>query len=136
MIEDIEYDNFVNAMTRLSSLPYAYRVKEFIYTYRKPLIADTKGNEIPKPQYDEQGRQIVTTYGRIILFLCSSSESKLNDKLKLIFRFSQLECLRKRARADVTIISPGTGLVTINGHDINYFSSTQCREQVSEILLL
>lgn len=62
-IEDIEYDNFVNAMTRLSSLPFSYRVKEFIYTYRKPLIADSTSNEIPKPNYDEQGRMVITTYG-------------------------------------------------------------------------
>lgn len=64
-IEDIEYDNFVNAMTRLSNLPYSYRVKDFIYTYRKPLIADNKSNEIPKPQYDDKGRQTVTTYGAL-----------------------------------------------------------------------
>lgn len=63
-IEDIEYDNFVNAMTRLSSLPYSYRVKDFIYTYRKPLIADSNSNEIPQPHYDEKGRQVVTTYGK------------------------------------------------------------------------
>lgn len=62
-IEEIEYDNFVNAMTRLSSLAYAYRVKDFIYTYRKPLIADSHNTEIPKPQYDEKGRQVITTYG-------------------------------------------------------------------------
>lgn len=64
-IEEIEYDNFVNAMVRLSSLPYAYRVKDFIYTYRKPLIADNQSNEIPKAQYDEKGRQVVTTYGEL-----------------------------------------------------------------------
>lgn len=63
-IEEIEYDNFVNAMTRLASLPYSYRVKDFIYTYRKPLIADSHNNEIPKPTYDDKGRQVVTTYGK------------------------------------------------------------------------
>ena len=65
-IEEIEYDNFVNAMSRLSSLPYSYRVKDFIYTYRKPLIADNQNTEIPKPQYDEKGRQFITTYGNSI----------------------------------------------------------------------
>lgn len=65
MIEDIEYDNFVNAMTRLSSLPYSYRIKDFIYSYRKPLISESTNNEIPKPTFDEKGRQMVTTYGRI-----------------------------------------------------------------------
>lgn len=62
-IEEIEYDNFVNAMTRLSSLPYSYRVKDFIYAYRKPLISDSHINEIPKAQYDDKGRQVITTYG-------------------------------------------------------------------------
>lgn len=65
-IEEIEYDNFVNAMTRLSSLPYSYRVKDFIYAYRKPLISDSHINEIPKAQYDDKGRQVITTYGESI----------------------------------------------------------------------
>lgn len=42
-----------------------------------------------------------------------------------------LECLRKRARADVTIKSPGTGVISINGQDITYFDHSQPREQVS-----
>lgn len=42
-----------------------------------------------------------------------------------------LECLRKTARADVTLRVPGTGKITINGKDITYFEDTQPREQVS-----
>lgn len=42
-----------------------------------------------------------------------------------------IECLRKRARGDVTIRSPGTGKIVINGDDIGYFSYDQAREQVS-----
>lgn len=45
--------------------------------------------------------------------------------------FLTLECLRKRARGDVTIKSPGSGKISINGQDITYFEDTQPREQVS-----
>jgi len=101
-IADIEYTNFMNAMDRLASLPFSYKTKEFIDKYTKPLMEKSKQMEIPKPQIDEKGREFITTY----------------------------ECLRKRARADVTIRSPGTGKIFINGKDITYFESTQCREQV------
>lgn len=51
-------------------------------------------------------------------------------KKKTCFYF--IECLRKRARGDVTIRYPGTGKILINGkHDITYFSYDQSREQVS-----
>lgn len=50
-----------------------------------------------------------------------------------LFYFINTECLRKRARGDVTIISPGTGSIKINGEDINYFDDKQCREQVSDL---
>lgn len=40
------------------------------------------------------------------------------------------ECVRKRARGDVTIRRPGTGKISINGKDITYFEQTQSREQV------
>ncbi|XP_063830599.1 small ribosomal subunit protein uS9m [Ostrinia nubilalis] len=101
-ILDIEYDNFKVVMERLTSLPYAYRSKEFIEKYRKTLAAQKFSLEIPKPNYDDDGRAFVTTY----------------------------ECLRKKARGDVTIRSPGTGKITINGKDITYFEDVQSREQV------
>lgn len=43
------------------------------------------------------------------------------------------ECLRKTARADVTVRVPGTGKITINGKDITYFDDVQPREQVSDL---
>lgn len=66
----------------------------------------SKQLEVPKPKIDEQGRQYVTTY----------------------------ECLRKTARADVTVRLPGTGKISINGQDISYFSEEACREQVSGMM--
>ncbi|CAH0401216.1 unnamed protein product [Chilo suppressalis] len=101
-IEDIEYTNFKNVMERLVSLPYSYRCKDFIEQFRKPLTTQRFALEIPKPNYDEDGRAFITTY----------------------------ECLRKKARGDVTIKSPGTGNISINGKDITYFEDIQSREQV------
>lgn len=101
-ITDLEYDNFKVVMERLVSLPYSYRHKDFIEKYRKPLATQRFALEIPKPSYDDEGRAFVTTY----------------------------ECLRKKARGDVTIKLPGTGKITINGQDITYFDDIQSREQV------
>lgn len=62
-IQDIEYNNFVNAMDRLANQPYSYRVKEFIETYRRPLLNQKITLEIPKPQVDQDGRGFITVYG-------------------------------------------------------------------------
>jgi ribosomal protein S9 len=40
------------------------------------------------------------------------------------------ECLRKAAHGEVTVRSPGTGLITINNQSIEYFEHIQDREQV------
>ncbi|CAD0203114.1 unnamed protein product [Chrysodeixis includens] len=101
-ITDLEYDNFKAVMERLASLPYSYRFKEFIEKFRKPLSSQRFALEIPKPAYDSEGRAFITTY----------------------------ECLRKKARGDVTVKSPGTGKITINGKDLTYFDDVQSREQV------
>lgn len=101
-ITDLEYENFKVVMERLISLPYSYRCKDFIEKYRKGLASQKFALEIPKPSYDDEGRACITTY----------------------------ECLRKDARGDVTIRSPGTGKITINGKDLSYFEDIQSREQV------
>ncbi|XP_055377444.1 28S ribosomal protein S9, mitochondrial [Condylostylus longicornis] len=101
-ISDIEYSNFIQAMDRLISLPYSYKSKDFIQNYRKILMDPMKNATIPKPLFDEDGRQYVTTY----------------------------ECLRKKARGDVTVRYPGTGLLVINGQDIHYFDNIQSKEQI------
>ena len=46
-----------------------------------------------------------------------------------------LDCPRKSARADVTVKSPGTGVITINGQGIEYFKSIQARNQVTDLSL-
>jgi len=45
------------------------------------------------------------------------------------------ECLRKTARGEVTVRSPGTGLITINNQSIEYFEHLQDREQVGCMIL-
>lgn len=60
---DKEYESFISAMERLTSLPYSYRVKDFIMKYTAPLMKTIKASEVPKLQYDEQGRSYITVYG-------------------------------------------------------------------------
>ena len=64
-IADVEYDNFVTAMNRLIALPFSYKKKEFIEKYRKPLMFETNSYEVLKTQYTKDGRQFVTTYGKL-----------------------------------------------------------------------
>lgn len=67
VVTDKEYEQFVSAMERLTSLPYSYRVKDFIMNYTATLMKKTASSEIPKLQYDEQGRSYITIYGKTII---------------------------------------------------------------------
>ncbi|KAH1002756.1 hypothetical protein HUJ04_008813 [Dendroctonus ponderosae] len=102
-VSDREYNTFVTAMDRLSNMPFAYKVKDFIMEYRVSLMNQSETYDAIKPQIREDGRESVTVY----------------------------ECRRKRAIGNVTVISPGTGKITINGQGISYFEGIQEREQVS-----
>lgn len=64
IISDKDYDNFINTMERLCSLPFAYKAKDFILTYRSPLMKQSSSTEVPKPHVDSDGRSYVTTYGK------------------------------------------------------------------------
>ena len=129
-IRDVEYDSFVNAMNRLANHPYSYRVKDFINDYRRPLMNQTITLEIPKPEVDTDGRSFITVYGELfclnLLSLRHHDYHLININLYYI-----AECLRKRARGDVTLRFPGTGKISINGQPITYFEHDQPREQVS-----
>lgn len=72
-IRDIEYNNFVSAMTRLANSPFSYRCKEFIDQYRRALIDQNITVDIPKPQIDQDGRSFITVYGECITYTSSSS---------------------------------------------------------------
>nr|CAD7429352.1 unnamed protein product [Timema monikensis] len=101
-LSDKDYQNFIVLMDRLVEHPYSYRVKSFYEAYRKPLLSQTKTYDIPKPLYDADGRAYITTK----------------------------ECLRKTARGEVTLRSPGTGKIQINGEGVDYFKDNQPREQL------
>lgn len=64
-ISEREYSSFVTTLERLVQLPYSYRIKDFILSYSQSLMSKTKSMEIPKLQYDDQGRAFITTYGKI-----------------------------------------------------------------------
>ncbi|KAF5277480.1 hypothetical protein FQR65_LT03817 [Abscondita terminalis] len=115
-----DYDSFVAAMERLCNLPYSYRVKDFILIYKKPLIGQTESFDIPKLQYDKDGRAYVTSYGGLFLI----------DAGKESYFLTFIECWRKRAQGHVTLRSPGVGEIKINGKDLDYFKDTQPREQL------
>ncbi|KAJ8985160.1 hypothetical protein NQ317_012812 [Molorchus minor] len=100
---DKDYNTIISTLERLSNLPYSYRVSDFIIQFRKPLMSQLQGFEVPKPQYDSEGKSIYYD-------------------------------IWKRATGDVTIKSPGTGKITINGQDITYFTDIQPREQKSRRL--
>ncbi|XP_031348367.1 28S ribosomal protein S9, mitochondrial-like [Photinus pyralis] len=107
-ISDKQYEAFAITMERLCHFPYSYRFKDFILSYRKLLMRQSESHEIPKLQYDKDGRAYITTY----------------------------ECLRKRARGHVTLRSPGVGEVSVNGQDLNYFKDRQSREQELIVIML
>lgn len=101
-LSDAEYNNYVQVMERLATHIYAAEVKEFILKQRKPLMESSMSFQPSEPQVDVDGRKFILTK----------------------------DCPRKNARADVKVISPGTGLITINGQGIEYFPSMQCRNQL------
>lgn len=68
-IDKAEYENFVNALDRLANHPYSYRHKDFIGKYRRQLSSSKSIEDIPKPDIDEKGRNVVTTYGKLIDFI-------------------------------------------------------------------
>ncbi|XP_050300757.1 28S ribosomal protein S9, mitochondrial [Anthonomus grandis grandis] len=101
-LTDKEYASFINVMERLASLPYSYKAKDLILSHREDLMSHTETYEAIKAQIGEDGRQFVTVY----------------------------ECRRKRAIGNVTLRVPGTGKISINGKDINYFEGVQEKEQI------
>lgn len=101
-LSDRQYNLLISVLERLIQHPYSYRINDFIERFRKPLLMQIGVFDIPKPEYDADGRAYVTTK----------------------------ECLRKSARGEVTVRSPGTGLITINNQSIEYFEHLQDREQL------
>lgn len=64
-IRPVEYRYFQAVMDRLTQHPYAFRVKDFILSYRKTLMNQTTALDVPKPKIGEDGRAFITVYGKI-----------------------------------------------------------------------
>lgn len=101
-LSDADYDSFVHLMDRILNHPFSNTKKDFILQYRKTLVKQIKYGEINVPEIDSDGSKFITIK----------------------------ECLRKRARGEVTVRYPGNGKISINGKDINYFEGSQEREQL------
>lgn len=122
-VKDTHYAEFIKLMERILAHPYNYRAKEFIMQNRYTLTALHETLGVLVPVIGEDGRSYATT-------------TRMNDNYsffeqKTVKHFCISECRRKTAEADVTVISPGTGQISINGEDILYFKNKQCREQVT-----
>ncbi|XP_031621745.1 28S ribosomal protein S9, mitochondrial [Contarinia nasturtii] len=101
-ISDKFYSDFILMMERLLEHPYSYKAVDFIMKFRIKTQAQTQTRDIVEPKIGEDGRKYVTSY----------------------------KCRFKSALAEVTIISPGSGKIEINGKDISYFETIAPRETV------
>merc|ERR1712004_508357 len=77
LIEDVKEQDLTDmllAFERLLDLPFAYKAKDFIYLYRKPVgnVGDSTTNII-QPEYDVEGRGFVECAGQKIC--CRKGES-------------------------------------------------------------
>lgn len=107
-VSEAEYKDLVAVLDRLTGLPFSYRVKEDIFSWRvKEGTAATQQLFIP-PQFDEDGRAWV-----------------------------QFEGKRKTSEAIVKVTKPGTGKVVIKHRsyphltsDITYFHGLKERHQI------
>lgn len=101
-LSDNEYNNYVTVMTRLIEHPYSHKVSNFILKCRKPLPPTLSQIAELIIMHTDDGRKYVTAP----------------------------EITRKSSKAVVTVYTPGTGKISINGKDIFYFDDFKCREAV------
>ena len=87
--ESEDYQNMILCLQRLVELPFSYKIKEFIWKYRKD-VAGKGGatSNIPKPKTTKEGRSFVKHLGQ-----------------------------RKSANATVKVYKPGTGRISIRHVD-------------------
>lgn len=77
-ISDREYASFQNVLERLYSLPYSYKVQDFLMEYRKPLISQTKTFDAIVPRIGEDGRQYISVYGNGVAIFTWCTNSNWN----------------------------------------------------------
>lgn len=99
---DIEYNYLVTSLERLCNHPLSRHATDYIMKYRKVLIRHSQEITVPPLEHDSTGRPYIKV----------------------------TNCMRKSARGEVTIWGNGSGIITINGHDITYFEEMHHREQI------
>ncbi|XP_041359064.1 28S ribosomal protein S9, mitochondrial-like [Gigantopelta aegis] len=96
-----DHTRFALLMERLANHPLSFMEEEFIMKYRRKLTAQSLTQAVPKPLVDDEGREFMTAKG-----------------------------LRKSSTAEVTVWIKGSGKLTINGQDLEYFSRLSDYEQI------
>lgn len=91
----------MNALERLGRHPCAHLEKDFIMQFRKLMTVQSELHAIPEIMRDESGRPFVIQEAR-----------------------------RKWAKATVKVTAQGTGLIEINGHNLDNIPHRQGKEQV------
>ncbi|XP_046435386.1 28S ribosomal protein S9, mitochondrial isoform X1 [Neodiprion fabricii] len=99
---DRDYNDFVAALERLVQYPGLNQVQDLLTKYSKRRMNQKLKQTIPPLEYNSDDRPFITIPN----------------------------CMRKSARAEVTVLGKGSGKITINGQNILYFNDVQAREQI------
>ncbi|XP_067674860.1 small ribosomal subunit protein uS9m-like [Haliotis asinina] len=100
-ISQQDYGQFLKLMTRFIEHPLAHKEAKYIMKFRQRLNRQSFGDKIKPLKTDKDGRSFMTAEGH-----------------------------RKSAVAAVTVRGHGSGQVTINGLDLEYFTLNMHREQI------
>ena len=64
---EIQVNELIDAMERLLENQFAYKVKDFIFKFRKPIAIVQAAENPVEPQFDENGRASVEYTGSLLL---------------------------------------------------------------------
>ncbi|XP_078041953.1 mitochondrial ribosomal protein S9 [Augochlora pura] len=102
IITEDDYNYLIKSLEALVQHPLSAEKAEFVSAYRKLLHSFTSNIKLLELQYDSNDRPFVIV----------------------------TPCKRKTATGEVKVIGQGSGNITINGKDIFFFQTVQCREQI------
>lgn len=63
----MQYEHFLQLMERLLALPYSATQEEFVQRFRRQLESQSKKQEVPALQHDQEGVAFSTAQGRTSL---------------------------------------------------------------------
>ncbi|XP_014209379.1 28S ribosomal protein S9, mitochondrial [Copidosoma floridanum] len=105
---DYDYEYFIASIQRLADHPYSEKAKGTLSRFRQERRVVAESLSVAEFEYDADGRPFIVVK----------------------------DCMRKSARAEVTVKGAGSGIITINGRTlIQYFADDQEREQVTTTYL-